>query len=300
MEERANHYLFLINQKSGTGEAPDWKSIFSSFFESSVHSWEIYELPKKIDLKFLKRDILNRKPDIVVAVGGDGTVSLAANIIADTVILLGLIPQGSANGMAAELGIPADISGSLNIIADGYTKICDLIDIQNYCLCLHLADVGLNAHLIKHFDESSKRGMVGYALVIFKTLWRKRKLKIKFTVNGEIIEREAFMVALANASKYGTGAVINPESKLDDGLFEIVVVRHLNFWALVKMLLHPGLFNPEKIEIFKVEEVNISSRHAMYFQIDGEYKGKIKKVCANVKKHALNILVRNGQEVNRV
>ncbi len=291
MEERANHYLFLINHKSGTGEAPDWNNILTSFFSSSVHTWEIYELPKKIDIPILKNEVLNKNPDIVVAAGGDGTVSLAATIITETNILLGIIPQGSANGMATELNIPSDVPKCLSIILEGYTKKCDLIDIKDYGFCLHLADVGLNAHLIKHFDESNKRGMLGYALVIFKTLWRKRKMKIKFTVNGSIIEREAFMVALANASKYGTGAVINPEGKLDDGFFEIVVVRHLNFWALGKMLLHPGLFNPEKIEIFKVEEVNISSRHAMYFQIDGEYKGKVKKVCASMKKHALNILV---------
>lgn len=295
MEKRGKHNLFLINKKSGTDASVEWETTLSNFFTENDPPFSILYLPEKINLAELKNKILQQMPGAVIAVGGDGTVSMAANIIACTGIPLGIIPQGSANGMAVELGIPIDVQKALEVIRNCVATPCDLIEIKGHCYCLHIADAGLNAHLIKHFDENNKRGMLGYSLVIFKTLWRKRKLKVKFSIDGVLREREAFMVALANASKFGTGAVINPEGKLDDGFFEIVVVRHLNFWALMKMLFHPGLFNPEKIEIFKVQNVHITSRHAMHFQIDGEYKGRVKTVDAVVAKKALNIFVGNKQ-----
>lgn len=291
MKKAGKHFLFLINDKSGTEKGREWNSVLENFFKEEEDTFEIFNLPEKINLTELKKEVLSHKADALVAVGGDGTVSLAANIIVGTDLPLGIIPIGSANGMATELSIPEDVNLALNIIQKGNTRCCDLIDIKNYCYCLHLADAGLNAHLIKHFEESDKRGMLGYALVIIKTLWRKRKLKVNFSVDGVEMERVAFMVALANASKYGTGAVINPGGEIDDGLFEIVVVRHLNVLALFKMLFHPGLFNPEKIEIFKVRDVKITGRHRMYFQIDGEYKGRVKCVEAVAVKNALNIFV---------
>lgn len=90
------------------------------------------------------------------------------------------------------------------------------------------------------------------------------------------------MVALANATKYGTGAVINPEGKIDDGLFEVIIIRRLSFAALLKMLFKPGLFDPKKIEIFHCTSVEINTSRNVHFQIDGEYKGKVKNISASI------------------
>ncbi len=283
--------LYLVNSKSGKDDEPDWDVLLKNHYKAKAEKYEIFPLPEKIELDALREKILSKNPGKLIAVGGDGTVSLAASIIAGTDIKLGIIPQGSANGMAKELNIPEKIDAALQIIHEGEVKNCDLIKIKEYGFCLHMADLGLNAHLIKHFEQGEKRGMLGYALVIFKTLARKRKMVLTLNTKGETVHRVAYMVALANASKYGTGAVINPKGKLDDGFFEVVVVRRLNFGSLLKMLFKPGLFNPEKIEIFTVNEVKISSKHKMHFQVDGEYKGKVHYVNAEVAIAAVKILV---------
>ncbi len=101
----------------------------------------------------------------------------------------------------------------------------------------------------------------------------------------------AFMVVLANASKYGTGALINPEGNLHDGLFEIVVVRRLAFWSVVKMFLQFKRFNAKKVELFQARSAEITITKKMHFQVDGEYIGKIDRLKANILHAQLNLLL---------
>lgn len=285
------HYLFLINKKSGANDGPEWEAVLQEKFTNVSLTYQILYLPATFEPEDINRQVKEINPAVLVAAGGDGTVALAASIVAHSSIILGIIPQGSANGMAKELGIPADVEQALDILLQHNPSACDLIKIDNMGYCVHLADAGLNARLIKYFDEGNGRGMLGYAKVVLKSMIRQRKITLQLTTDEGTVTRAAFMVVFANASKYGTGAVINPEGVVHDGYFEVVVVKRLNFGALLGMLIKPGLFNPEKIEIFKVKNVQISAKHAMHFQVDGEYKGRLKKVEASIEPSALQVLV---------
>jgi diacylglycerol kinase family enzyme len=100
------------------------------------------------------------------------------------------------------------------------------------------------------------------------------------------------MIVIANASKYGTGALVNPQGNLADGLFEIIILRKFPFWEMFKMLLSYKNFNPEKVEIFQTKTATITTRKNTHFQVDGEYIGKIKKVSAEIMPSQINFLVR--------
>jgi diacylglycerol kinase (ATP) len=284
-------YLFVINNGSGASSTTSWDAIISDFFRDKDDTFQLYNLPAHFETKQIKDHILLIKPAYVIAVGGDGTVTMLANIVAQTNIPLGILPGGSANGMAKELGIPVLPDDALKIIVAAYLKEIDLIKINQKKYCLHLSDLGLNAHLIKHFDEGKTRGKLGYALVLLKTLWHKEKMEVIIRTNETSIRRSAFMVALANASKYGTGAVINPEGKLDDGLFEVIIVKKLSVGPLLKMLLKPGLFNSTKIEIVSCTSVEINTKSKVHFQIDGEYQGRTKHLTAEINKGAVKMIV---------
>ena len=284
-------FLFVVNNSSGTNQTTNWNNVINDFFVDKEQSFKIYNLPEGFTITQIKDHINTYNPKYVIAVGGDGTVTLLANIIANTNIGLGILPAGSANGMAKELGIPETSAEALKIISAAHTNKCDLIKINGDKYCLHLSDIGLNAHLIKHFDEGKLRGKLGYALVILKTLWHKEKMQAIIKTNEKEVRRNAFMVVIANASKYGTGAVINPEGNLSDGLFEVIIVRKLAIGSLLKMLLKPGIFNPKKIEIIPSTSVDVTMVSKMHFQIDGEYQGRIKKVTAEICPGILNIIV---------
>lgn len=283
-------FLFVVNNSSGTNQSIKWNDVINDFFIDKDASFKIYNLPEQFEIVQIKDRIKNEQPINVIAVGGDGTVTMLANILAGTEIALGIIPAGSANGMAKELGIPEDAKDALKIILEAKIKYCDLIRINKSKYCLHLSDIGLNAHLIKHFDEGKLRGKLGYALVILKTLWNKERMQAIIKTKDVEVRRNAFMVVLANATKYGTGAVINPHGNLRDGLFEVIIVRKLALGSLLKMLLKPGIFNPKKIEIIPSTSVEITTLKKTHFQIDGEYQGEIKKVNAEICEGILKII----------
>ena len=118
---------------------------------------------------------------------------------------------------------------------------------MNKHICLHLSDIGLNAQLIKHFEEGKLRGKLGYATKVIKTLWTKSIDDAFISISGgQQVTMKALMVVLANATKYGTGAVINPDGDLYDGQFEVVIMKKLAISELFKMWFRPQPFNPTK------------------------------------------------------
>ena len=283
-------YLFVINPISGGKEKGDFETSIKEYFSPLPHTLEFFILDGKNDAQQLSAKLYRFQPHKVIAVGGDGTVSLVAKHVLCTDIQMGIIPAGSANGMARELDIPIAINDALNIVVNGIVKNADVININNQ-VCLHLSDIGLNARMIKYFEEGTTRGKLGYAKVALKALWRRHNIQMVIETKGKEIKRNAFMVVLANASKYGTGAVINPEGDLYDGLFEVIIIRKLPISELFKIYFNPQPFNPENIEIFNAESVNIQSSHRVHFQVDGEYLGKVKNVNAEILAGQLKLLL---------
>ena len=283
--------LFVINPKSGTKSKIALEPAVRKYFVNLNHSFDFFLLDGKDDATSLQYWIEKIKPNRVIAVGGDGTLSLVAERLLGTGIVMGILPAGSANGMAKELDIPIDIDEALDIIVNGEIKKCDVIRIDEKEICLHLSDLGFNAQLVKYFEQGNLRGKLGYALKVFKTLWRKHHIDVTIQTDSETINRKAFMVVIANASKYGTGALINPEGNLSDGLFEIVVVRRINFISVLKMFLKFKRFNPKKVEIFQAKFAEISTKSKTHFQVDGEYLGKVTKLKAEILESQLTLLL---------
>lgn len=281
--------LFVINSHAGPDDV-SWQDIISNYFTGKQHDITYFMLGKNIDAAELKKQISQSKPDKVIAVGGDGTVMLVAKLITGSRAALGILPAGSANGMAKELNIPEIPEKALSIIETGTISCCDAIKINDNEISLHLSDIGLNAQLIKYFSEGNIRGKLGYVKVMFKTLWHAQKVSVFIQSGNTNIKTKAFMVIIANASKYGTGAIVNPEGKLDDGKFEIVIVRKLSLIEIIKTFFKPGSLDPQKIEVIQVSSVKIQTRRMIHFQVDGEYIGKIKELNASIIPGYINII----------
>jgi diacylglycerol kinase family enzyme len=129
-----------------------------------------------------------------------------------------------------------------------------------------------------------------------KALINKRLMKATIFLDEEIISTSAYMIVVANASKYGTGAVINPDSRVGDGKFEVVIVKQIAFSEFVKLFWSYKDFDPLKVEIFETTKCKVVLRNATHFQVDGEYKGRVKKIKAEIMPGAINVLVRGSRE----
>ena len=236
----------MVNPISGGKEKRDWEAAIREFFKDSAFDIEFYVQTGKNDKASIQHHIAQFHPGKVVAVGRDGTVKMVAEIIKETPVCLGIIPAGSANGLAKELGIPIDVEEAVKIIINGKEGKLDAIRINELEHCFHLSDAGLNALLVKYFEESKVRGLWGYGRSLFKMLWNKKKMRVAIQTDKQLVKRKAYMVALANAEKYGTGAVINPEGDVSDGAFEVVIVRKINVVEIFKAVTAHRKFDSKK------------------------------------------------------
>ena len=284
-------FLFAINPASGGTDKTPWEEGIRTFFADSPHQFHLFHLNGKTDEQTLPQQLRQHKPDRVVAVGGDGTIKFVAAFLLDTGIPLGVLPAGSANGMARELGIPTDIAGSLEVLVDGETKPTDVILINDDDICLHLSDIGLNAQLVQHYEKNNLRGKLGYLRSVINVLKKRRLLRVSITIGDSCVERAAIMVVLANARMYGTGAVINPDGSPFDGQFEVVIFRRLSVWEIVKLFWQYKPFDPRNVEIFPATSITIETHKKVYFQVDGEYRGKVNQIKAAIKPGALLMLL---------
>ena len=114
--------LFIINPISGGKEKHDWEAAIRNYFKEKPEQMEFYLLTGKDDKRSIQHHLDIIRPDKAIAVGGDGTIKMMAEILKETPTPLGIIPAGSANGMAKELGIPLNIEAALDIILHGEIK----------------------------------------------------------------------------------------------------------------------------------------------------------------------------------
>lgn len=284
-------FLFAINPVSGGQNKTTWQEGIQNYFVDSPHHCHQFLFDGKTDEETLRQQIDHYKPDCVVAVGGDGTLKIVATALLGTNMILGVLPAGSANGMARELGIPPDVWGSLNVLLNGEHRPMDVISVNDGDICIHLSDIGLNAQVVKHYEQNSLRGKFGYFRSVLNVLKKRRLLRVSITVGDDCVQRVAFMVVLANARMYGTGAVINPDGSPFDGQFEVVIFRRLSFWEILKLFWKYKPFDPKQIEIYPATSVSIETHRRAYFQIDGEYCGKITALKAHIQPNALTVLV---------
>ncbi|TDQ09718.1 diacylglycerol/lipid kinase family protein [Pedobacter metabolipauper] len=281
--------LFIINPGSGSDEV-NYSEEITAYFKTSSHQAEIYELPKDCALATLKETITNSKADRIVAVGGDGTVKLVAECLLETDTPIGIIPAGSANGMAKELNIPLTIPEAIDTAVNGTPKKIHAVTVNDE-LCIHLADIGFNAYLVKKFDHLAQRGMWGYTKAAWQALWSHNKMEVEFKIGDQMIRSEAAMVVIANATMYGTGVKINPEGRLDDEVFEVVLVKKYSVMEILKLKFTNMALNPANIELFQTTALTIKTKHKAHFQVDGEYIGKVNSIKASIILNAIHVIV---------
>lgn len=285
--------LFIINPKSGNSDKSSLEQQIESICAKNNKDYALFYTTGKNDQEKIKERQSDYQADTLVACGGDGTINLVAQILFHSEIKLGIIPLGSANGLAYELGIEDNVEESLELLMNGHLMNMDVICINEEYFCLHLSDLGFNAQMIRDFEESGQRGMLAYAKSFFSSLIEKEATDFRIEFNGTEKEIKAEMIVLANASSYGTGAIINPGSKLDDGTFELVIFKPIPLKDLLPLTLESFLGdikNSPYVEIHKVERLKIYCNEAELLQVDGELKGENNEVKAEILKGALKVI----------
>ena len=237
----------------------------------------LYTDGKHDDTKII-RAIDKIKPDRVIAGGGDGTIGKVAKNLIDYKLPFGIVPLGSANGLATALEVPANPADALELaLTTERVRRMDMLKFNDEHLCIHLADIGVNALIVKKYQSGTERGMIAYAKNLLGSIQESPLLRMIVRTPDGITTKEGYMMAFANAHKYGTGVHIS-EGSVSDGKFEICNVAKISLDEAIKAgltILNVFIDRNMFSDVISCPEAEVEVDQDIHFQIDGEYMGMI-------------------------
>lgn len=280
----------MVNPHAGVQGKEPWLQVIADHFKGRPDSYATLETTGKEDLERIRAAVAAGKPDVLVSVGGDGTLKLVAEAATGTSLLVGMIPAGSANGMAAELGLPTAPAALLQMLTNGKTRPLDAVKVNGH-FSIHLSDIGLNAHMISFFEKGNGRGKWGYARAVVRALRRQRSMKLRLTLDGKEMRRRAAMVIVANGRTYGSGVVLSEESSMEDGRFEVIVLREVTLLKILRCFIRGRMLPGPEVDLLQGKNLEIKTSRKVPFQVDGEFMGPVHHLEAHVLPAAIQMLV---------
>lgn len=265
--------IFVVNPISGDLDKSDLVDAVQEFATTNHFHLEVYETTGKKDQEKIQSLYNEYKPERIVVAGGDGTIKMVAEAMEKYDVIIGILPAGSANGLSVDLNLPTTIEENLKIAFLSHYIEMDMISI-NGKKSIHLSDIGVNANLVKNYEESNLRGLWGYALQAYSALKESEEPFVAtITANNEVVEHTARMIVIANSQKYGTGVIINPNGAMNDGKFELVILKSLDLLLIGKIITGNMPIDSDDIVIISTDKATIKTDYPVNFQIDGEYCG---------------------------
>jgi diacylglycerol kinase (ATP) len=286
--------LFVINTNSGVGNSRATLAHILEVATLKHISTSVLYTTGKGDDKMIRDELELYKPDKVVAGGGDGTIQLVARNLIGKDIPIQLLPLGSANGLATSLNIPTkDEELAQYIFAELKPMPLDMLRINDIHICVHLADIGINAKIVKGYNEAGDSGMLGYAKHLAQAVKDTPLLHYTIKTEQASIKQHGYMLAFANANMYGTGIKIT-EGTVHDGKFEIRNIPELSWTdaikaGLTKFNIH--IDNHMFEDVISCENAEIFIDQMIDFQIDGEYIGELDYLKIEMLPSAITILI---------
>lgn len=274
--------LFVINPAAGSIDASEVEDTARKFSERFEFDIEFYFTTGTGDAQRIEEKLASKTYDRVIVAGGDGTINMVASQLLNKNIIMGVLACGSANGLLTSLDCPNTMDKQFEVAFSHHTQTIDALCV-NDTVCLHIADIGINAELIYNYEKSKSRGMLGYALHSVPTLFKSDyPYRFKIYLEEKVIESSGVLLAFANAKKYGTGANINPIGKIDDGLFEVILYKRLRFWEILKTFFNKTSNKEPYINMYHAQSVKVESKQPIALQVDGEFIGEFENFSARI------------------
>ena len=286
--------LFVVNPISGGVNKEPFLKNAKGICKKYGVSYEVFKTTGKNDLENLQLLLPKVNPDKVMSVGGDGTTLFTSIALLNTNYPLGIIPLGSANGMATELFVnPDPIEAFKDVLLSNIIEGLDLVVVNNKHYSIHIGDVGINASIVESYEKDKNRGMATYAKYVVEELKQLKPFKFSITANGETINETGLMVGICNSRKYGTGIPLNIKGNPMDGKFEIVVVEKINSATLIKAGLSKfdeNFYDNQNGISISTTKAQIKFEEPRMLQLDGEVIGKFKELEIEIKPGAVKLI----------
>ena len=242
----------------------------------------------------LAKSAVRRGARLVLAWGGDGTINEVASALAFDEVPMGIVPAGSGNGLARELGVHPRPERAIADALQAAPRPMDLGEIDGHVFA-NMAGVGFDAHIAAEFATATRRGFLGYAGITARALRTYQPRHYRVTAGGVETAHRAILVTIANSAQFGNNARIAPGARVDDGELDLVVMEERS--RLATLCSMPRLFNGtiERVRgctIRRIREATIESDQPMTYHVDGEPMAGGTKLRVRILPGALRVAVR--------
>jgi len=272
--------LIILNPVSAKGRAMDLRKEIESEFKKLKLDYQIHISKSLQDMMNATKKKLKNGFTNFIGVGGDGTIHYIANILAGTDKNLGVIPTGSGNDIAVNLGLPSDVKSCCRIIKKGATKRLDLGLINDkYCyLCIAGSGFDSQVNDLANNTRLPVKGPAKYSYSVYKTLITFKSKKFFMDYNNNQREIFGMMITASNMPSYGGGMRITPDADPEDGLLDICIIKRMSKLHFVKVFpkVYEGKhIEDSNVEIFRTSYLKLDSEYQFSVFADGEYICKL-------------------------
>lgn len=272
MKDSKKKIVFILNPHSGTQSKQNVPEVIAERIDSEKFDYQVRFTEYAGHAADIARACVADGTDVVVAVGGDGTVNEVARSLVHSQTALGIIPCGSGNGLARHLRIPIDIRKAMKLINECRVEALDygvINDLPFFCTC----GMGFDAFISLKFAEAGKRGPITYVENVLKEGLKYKPETYEVEDETGAKRYNAFLIACANASQYGNNAYIAPQATMTDGLMDVVVMEP--FTAFDAPQISIDMFNKtlnknSKIKAFKAKRIHIHRSEPGAIHYDGD------------------------------
>ncbi|MEK6478850.1 diacylglycerol kinase family protein [Catalinimonas sp. 4WD22] len=283
--------LFIINPISGIGNQKLLPDLIRKYLDLNQYSYDIAYTKYAGHAPQLTADH-KEDFDVIVAVGGDGTVNEVATALVDSTTAIGVIPSGSGNGFARHMEISMQVNKAILQLNSSKAEKFDT-GLLNEKTFFNVSGVGFDGQISKTFAEQLKRGYLTYARCIMEEFQTYTPKKFRYQLDDEIVEEDFFLIAFANTSQYGNNAIIAPQASANDGLLDIVLVRpfppiHLPTFTM--MALFRNLHHSPYVRIIKTKSFSLENEELAPVHIDGEFLNNDPFINVSIKPGSLLVM----------
>jgi diacylglycerol kinase (ATP) len=285
--------LFIVNPISGIGKQKGVEKMVEDRLDKTMFVPSIAYTSGPGDATEISRKASADGFDIVVAVGGDGTVNETAAGLVDTATALAIVPAGSGNGLARHLHLPMNLKRAIDIINRGNILKIDTATINDQ-LFVNVAGVGFDASVAKKFAVAGKRGFSTYLRITANSYKNYEPKQYTLVIDGKVVKRRALLISFANSSQFGNNTSIDPAASINDGFIDVCIMGKMPFWKTI--FLGPLLFlkkfdQTRYVEIIRAKEVVLKRKKGKSIHLDGDPKEMGKELTMKINPLSLNVLV---------
>ncbi|MEQ7802467.1 diacylglycerol kinase family protein [Pedobacter sp. ASV1-7] len=285
--------LFIINPISGGKDKLKIPSLIDANLDRSKFNANFAFTEYVGHASEIAEEAAGKNFDIIVAVGGDGTINEVAGKVMEQNKILGVLPFGSGNGLARFLKIPMNTVKAIKVINNCNVAVIDSATFNDRYF-FNMAGMGFDAHISSVFAGNKGRGLRGYVKLGLKEVLNYKPQTYRIVIDGMEYIRTAFVISVANSSQYGNNAHIAPAASVTDGWLDVCIVKEFPMYKLPVLayeMLSAKTDNSKLVEIIKGKNIHITRIQEDAIHIDGEPFFMGKEIDVSVKPLSLNIII---------